>query len=401
MKRKLTLLTGLVGVATITLSAFYGRTGDAAPEVASDVVSRGAIVRTVSATGTLEAVTTVQVGSQVSGAVEALFADFNSLVKKGQVLARLDQSLYRSAIEQAQANLVRAEADLERSRVTLDDAESKLARARELTDRQLIPANELEAAAVTAAMAATQVRSAQAGVTQARASLQQAQLNLSKTVISSPIDGVVISRNVDVGQTVAASLSAPTIFLIAADLTEMQLNASIDESDLGVIAQGQPVTFEVDAHPGESFAGIVKQLRLSPIVISNVVTYAAIITAPNPELKLLPGMTASLTVETARRDDVLRMPAAALRLRPTPEQLEALNASADDTVKGLARVWVLGEDGIRGVNVQGGLTDGAWTEIVDPPFAEGTRLVTRIAATTAAAPGGATSNPLMATPGRR
>src|SRR5690606_13916815 len=161
------------------------------------------------------------------------------------LLARLDQSLYRSAIEQAEANLVRAEADAERSRVTHDDAEAKLVRARQLAERQLIPANELDAARVAVSMSASQVQSAQAGVVQARASLRQAQVNLAKTVITSPIDGVVISRDVDVGQTVAASLSAPTIFVIAADLTEMQLNASIDESDLGVIAAGQPVTFEV------------------------------------------------------------------------------------------------------------------------------------------------------------
>jgi HlyD family secretion protein len=402
MTRKLTLLTGLVVVATITLNAFYNRSGEAAPAVLSDVVSRGAVVREVSASGTLEAVTTVQVGSQVSGTVEALFADFNSIVKKGQALARLDQSLYRSAIEQAQANLIKAEAELDRSRVTLADAESKQARARELAARQLIPANELDAATVTAAMAAAQLRSVQAGVTQARASLQQAQVNLAKTVIASPIDGIVISRNVDVGQTVAASLSAPTIFLIAADLTEMQLNASIDESDLGVIAEGQPVAFEVDAYPGESFTGVVKQVRLNPVVTSDVVTYAAIITAPNPRLQLLPGMTASLTVETARRNDVLRVPAAALRLRPTPEQREALNASAEDPVEGTARVWVLEEGGIRGVNVRTGLTDGAWTELLEPPFGEGTTLLTGIAATAEARPAtGATNNPLMATPGRR
>jgi HlyD family secretion protein len=402
MKRKLTLLTGLVAATTIGLSAYYTRSGDAVPDVETQPVSRGRIVRAVSASGTLEAVTTVQVGSQVSGVVESLHADFNSIVKKGQLLARLDQSLYRSAIEQAQANLVRAEADHERSRVTLADAEVKLTRARGLAERQLIPTNELDAAAVTAATAAAQVRSSEAGVTQARASLRQAQVNLSKTVITSPIDGIVISRNVDEGQTVAASLSAPTIFLIAADLTEMQLSASIDEADLGSITHGQPVTFEVDAYPNETFAGEVKQVRLSPVISNNVVTYAAIISAPNPELKLLPGMTAALTVEIARADHVVRVPAAALRLRPTPEQLEALNGSAADVVKGLGRVWLLDENGLTSVNVRTGLTDGTWTELVDPPFAEGVRVVTRITAKTAAAtPAGGTNNPLMSTPSRR
>jgi len=402
MKRRLTILTGLVAATTIGLSAFYTRSGDVVPEVESQAVSRGRILRAVAASGTLEAVTTVQVGSQISGVVESLHADFNSIVKKGQLLARLDQSLYRSAIEQAEANLVRAEADHERSRVTLADAEVKLARARGLAERQLIPANELDTAAVTAATAAAQVRSSEAGVTQARASLRQAQVNLSKTVITSPIDGIVISRNVDEGQTVAASLSAPTIFLIAADLTEMQLNASIDEADLGSITKGQPVTFQVDAYPNDTFTGEVKQVRLSPVITSNVVTYAAIISAPNPELKLLPGMTATLTVEIARADNVVRVPAAALRLRPTPEQLETLQGSAEDPVKGLGRVWLLGEDGMTGVNVRTGLTDGTWTELVDPPFAEGAQVVTRIVAATAApTSSGATNNPLMSTPGRR
>ena len=404
MTRKLTLFAVLIAAATLTVSAFYNRGGDAAPEVTTAAVSRGSIVREISATGTLEAVTTVQVGSQVSGAIQSLHADFNSIVKKGQLLARLDPSLYRSAIEQAQANLVRAEADFERTRVSLVDAESKLARSRELAARQLIPANELDAAEVTVATTAAQLRSAQAGVTQARASLEQAQVNLSKTVITAPIDGIVISRNVDVGQTVAASLSAPTLFLIAADLTEMQLNASIDESDLGAIAAGQPVTFEVDAHPGDTFTGVVKQVRLNPVVTSNVVTYAAIITAPNPELKLLPGMTARLTVETARTDDVLRVPAAALRLRPTPEQLEALNGSAEDVAPGRTRLWLLDESGLRGVNVQTGVSDGAWTEVIDAPFAEGATVVTRITVAAKDAPaaaGGAAGNPLLATPGRR
>jgi HlyD family secretion protein len=404
MTRKLTLFAVLVAAATLTVSAFYNRTGDAAPDVTTAAVSRGSIVREISATGTLEAMTTVQVGSQVSGAIESLHADFNSIVKKGQLLARLDQSLYRSAIEQARANLVRAEADHERTRVGLADAESKLARSRELAARQLIPANELDAAEVAVATTVAQLRSSQAGVTQARASLEQAQVNLAKTVITAPIDGIVISRNVDVGQTVAASLSAPTLYLIAADLAEMQLNASIDESDLGAIAPGQPVTFEVDAHPDDTFAGVVKQVRLNPVVTSNVVTYAAIITAPNPGLKLLPGMTARLIVETDRKDDVLRVPAAALRLRPTPEQLEARNGSAEDAVPGRTRVWLLDETGLRGVNVQTGATDGAWTEIVDPPFAEGAAVVTRIVAAAGAAAGaqgGATGNPLLATPGRR
>ena len=404
MKRNLTLLSALVAAATLTVSAFYGRDGDVEPVVTAEAATRGSIVNTVSATGSLEAVTTVQVGSQVSGAIESLYADFNSIVKKGQVLARLDQSLYRTAIEQARANLTKAEADHERVRVALADAVSKLARARELADRQLIPANELDAADVAQASADAQVRSSAASVTQARASLQQAQVNLAKTVITSPIDGIVISRNVDVGQTVAASLSAPTIFLIAADLTQMQLNASIDESDLGAIAEGQPVAFTVDAYPGDTFTGVVRQVRLNPVVVSNVVTYAAIIAAPNPELKLKPGMTATLIVEVARKDDALRVPTAAFRFKPTAEQLEAMNVVAANGQPGQPVVWQVSGDTVTPVAVRSGASNGVWTEVIDAPFNEGARVVTRVVPGGAApqpTPGAASSNPLMGAQPRR
>jgi HlyD family secretion protein len=403
MKRKLTLFAGLVTAATITVSAFYSRGSDPEFAISTEKVSRGPIVKKISASGTLEAVTTVQVGSQVSGSIDSLYADFNSIVKKGQVLARLEPSLFRAAIEQAQANLDRAQADHERVRVTLTDAETKLERARQLADRQLIPANELADAEVAKATAEAQLRSSAASVTQARASLEQAQVNLSKTVIKSPIDGIVISRNVDVGQTVAASLSAPTLFVLAADLTQMQLNASIDESDLGAINTGQSVRFTVDAYPGETFAGVVKQVRLNPVVTSNVVTYAAIATAPNPELKLKPGMTATLDVEVARRDNALRVPAAALRFKPTAEQLEAMNAAPVDNPKRQPIVWVAREGAVTGVPVRTGLSDGQWTELIDAAVAEGTDVVTRIASPTTSAPqgSGAASNPLMGPQPRR
>ena len=395
MKRTLTILFALVIAATLTLKAFYG--GDsAAAAVTAEAATRGSIVSTVSATGTLEAVTTVQVGSQVSGMIEALHADFNSIVKKGQVLARLDQSLFKSALDQAQANLVRAEADYERTRVMLVDAETKLSRARELADRQLIAANELDTADVNQKTAAVQLRSAQASVGQARASVEQARVNLAKTVIASPIDGIVVSRDVDVGQTVAASMSAPNLYLIAADLTQMQLNASIDESDLGKVAEGQPVAFTVDAYPGETFRGVVKQVRLSPVVQSNVVTYATIISAPNPQLKLMPGMTASLSIEVDRRDDVLRIPAAAARFKPTAEMLEALGAGARPRSGSV--VWRADGGMISPVPVKTGLSDGMWTEVVDAPFTEGTQLVTRIVmGETSSQPSRSTttSNPLM------
>jgi HlyD family secretion protein len=397
MKRTFTILAAILIVATLTLRAFYG--GDDGSEVAitSEAATRGAIVTTVAATGTLEPVTTVQVGSQVSGMIQALTADFNSIVRKGQVLARLDQSLFLSALEQAQANLVRAEADYERAQITLADAGTKLARARELAGRQLIPMNELDTADVNEKNAAAQVRSAQASVGQARAAVAQARVNLGKTVITSPIDGIVVSRSVDVGQTVAASMSAPTLYLIAADLTRMQLNASIDESDLGQVVEGQRVSFTVDAHPGETFTGVVNQVRLNPVVQSNVVTYAAIISAPNPALKLMPGMTASLTIEVERRDDVLRIPAAAARFKPNAEMLAALGVEAPSRATGPV-VWVTSGERLSPMPVKTGLSDGMWTEVVDPPFTEGTRVVTRVVLGDAAsqpARSTTTGNPLM------
>jgi HlyD family secretion protein len=401
MKRKVAIYGGLVVAVAVAAGAYFGRTDAAGVDIGTEMVTRGAIVNTVSATGTLEAVTTVQVGTQVSGVIEALYADFNSIVRKGQVLAQLDQSLFKAAIDQAEANLIRAEADHERARVTLADAEAKLARARELAARQLIPQNELDTAELNRSTAETQVRSAAAAVTQARAALQQAKVNLDKTIIRSPIDGVVISRDVDVGQTVAASMSAPTLFQIAADLTRMQLNASIDEADLGAIKEGQKVSFTVDAYPNDVFEGVVKQVRLSPVVINNVVSYAAIISAPNPELKLMPGMTATLDIEVARRDNVLRVPAAALRFKPTAEQLEAMNAlPSEGPVRG-ATVWQATEGGVVAVPVRTGISDGRWTELVEGPLTEGARVVTRVTNLSSAATArSATNNPLLAQPGR-
>jgi len=397
MKRTPIILTSLVALVTVTAAVLHARKAGDAPEITAAAVTRGSIVSVVAATGTLDATTSVQVGSQVSGTVDQLLVDFNSIVKKGQVLARLEQSLYRSAIDQAQSNVVKAESDVERLKVSQLDAATKLDRARLLADKQLIPATDLQNAEVTLQLAQTQVRSAEAQVTQARASLQQAQVNLAKTVITSPIDGIVISRSVDVGQTVAASLSAPTLFVIAADLSHMQLSASIDESDLGRLADGQAVTFTVDAYPNDTFRGEVRQVRLSPVVASNVVTYTAIIDAPNPDLKLKPGMTATVNVEIVRRDNVLRAPAAAIRFKPTGDLLKAMGVAASTAPKsarGSATVWQYSGSTALAVPVKLGVSDGTWTELVDAPFAEGTQLVTRVSTTkTAAAPAAGAARP--------
>ncbi len=239
MRKSIIVLIILAAAAAGGYGYYTYTKKDPPPTVATAKVSRGDVAETVGATGTLQAVTTVQVGSQVSGIVQQLNADFNSLVHKGQVIARLDPSLFQTQIEQARANLIRAQADLERLRVSVDDARTKLQRAEQLAAQKLIAQTDLEAAQVNVRSADAQLRSQQAAVTQAQASLQQNQVNLEHTIIQAPIDGLVISRNVDVGQTVAASMSAPTLFILAADLTKMQVIASLDESDVGRIRPGR------------------------------------------------------------------------------------------------------------------------------------------------------------------
>ena len=331
MKKLLVLI--LLAGAGITAYA-YGYLGftktEFVPDVSTVALVRGDVVDTVGATGALEAVTTVQVGSQVSGIIEELAADFNSIVRAGDVIARLEPSLFETQVEQGRANLARSEADVERLQVTLEDAQTQLARAEDLSARELISNIELEAAQVAVRSAAAQLKSADASVIQSRASLNQNEVNLGHTVITAPIDGIVIARQVDAGQTVAAGMSAPELFIIAEDLTKMQVIANIDESDVGRIRQGQPVTFTVDAYPAEEFEGTVSQIRLEPVVVQNVVTYATVIDVPNTELKLKPGMTATVTLEIARSEDVLRVPNSALRFRPTPDMFAALNQPVPD-----------------------------------------------------------------------
>src|SRR5213593_688171 len=325
MKKRVALVLVGLAVVTVTVAAYYrANHASGGPQLVTAAVSRGTVVETVEATGTLEAVTTVQVGTQVSGTIKELRDDFNSRVKKGQVIAELDPSLFQTQVDQARATLVRLQAEVEHARVQVEDTRVKLNRARELSARQLIPATDLETAEANANAATAALKAAEAQVTQARASLNQTDVNLEHTIIKAPIDGIVISSNVDVGQTVAASMQAPTLFIIANDLTEMRVNAKVDESDIGRIRPGQPVTFRVDAYPNETFTGTVSQVRLQPVVEQNVVSYVTVIDVPNRDLKLKPGMTATVTVEIARADNVLRVPAAATRFRPTADVFAAL-----------------------------------------------------------------------------
>ena len=407
MRRRILVTSAVVLVGAGALTAFYRNGAAAAPAFTTTVVGRGDVVQTVKATGTLEAVTTVQVGSQVSGTIASLHADYNTQVRKGQVVARLEPSVLQSQVDQARATLLRLQADAERSRVALEDARVQQRRAETLSGQQLLPTSELESARVATLQAEASFKSAQAQIAQSRASLNQAEVNLSHTTITAPIDGIVISRNVDVGQTVAASMQAPVLFTIAQDLRRMQVNASVDEADIGRIAPTQAVTFQVDAYPGRTFTGSVRQVRLAPVVEQNVVSYVTVIDVPNAELQLKPGMTANVSIEIARADDALRVPNAALRYRPdtsaaaggqplatpTGPESRAGSASRPRGERGTRRVWVLGTDGqLRPVPVELGVNDGTTTAVIGGGLEVGDRVVTGVPAAGATASTSSTSS---------
>jgi HlyD family secretion protein len=423
MTTRLWLSVGAI-VAAVGAGIYYYRSDvkAEAPTLNTAEVTRGDVVATVEATGTLAAVTTVEVGTQVSGTIKTLSADFNTRVKKGQIVAELDPSLFDTQVAQERATVTRLRAEVERARVQAEDAKVKLGRARDLAEKDLIAKSDLDAASSTSNAADAAVKSAEAQLVQAQASLNQAQVNLSHTVIRAPIDGVVIARNVNVGQTVAASMQAPTLFVIANDLREMQVNASIDESDIGKVQMQQPVRFRVDAYPNETFTGTVSQVRLQPVVEQNVVSYVTVIDVPNPDLKLKPGMTAAVTIETARADDVITVPTSALRFRPTEQVFEALGQKAPEprqraslprrdaegakTGAGEAAkaargaVWVLDNGELTRVPVQPSISDGSQTALLNSDLSPGTRVVTGTSTPAATAPAAPAGSPLIPT-GRR
>jgi HlyD family secretion protein len=310
---RLVLVGAAVAVVAVVL-AF--RSHDHSVTYAAVPVDRGDIQDVVGATGTVQAVQTVQVGSQVSGTIQNLYADFNSVVHKGQVIARLDPSSFQARLGQAQAALMAARANVDRSRAAVDDAAQKLERAKLLAAQQLLPQSDLDTAQANYDQAVAQLKANQAAVSQAQANVNQAKVDLDHTIIAVPIDGVVIARNVDVGQTVAASFQAPVLFVIANDLKHMEVNASVDEADIGRVRTGQEVTFRVDAYPDRTFHGRVMQVRLQPTTVQNVVTYNTIINVDNDDGRLMPGMTATVSVIVRKTQDALRIPAAALRFRP-------------------------------------------------------------------------------------
>src|SRR5262245_52967543 len=293
------IVVGVVALAVAGGAWWKLRSKGEGPRYRTATVERGSIRSLVSATGTIQPVVQVQVGSQVSGTVSKLYADYNSRVTAGQLLCQLEPSSFRARAAQAEASVARADA-------ALKEAQRKLKRSNELVRDNYISQADVEAAEVAVEQSAADLK-------QAQAQFQAASVDLGNTTIRAPIDGVVIARSIDVGQTVAASLQAPKLFVIANDLSQMQVETRIDEADIGRIHPGLPVTFTVDAYPDDEFRGEVAQVRLEPIVDQGVVTYTTVIKTGNPGLRLKPGMTANVSVEVARRDDVLKIPTAALR----------------------------------------------------------------------------------------
>jgi HlyD family secretion protein len=401
-KRRWVIPAAILVVAAVAVVVFLPRGRARGPSFRTEAVQRGDLRVQVSATGTLNPVTTVQVGSQVSGTIAALYADFNSRVREGQVLAQLDPTFLRAQVAQNQA-------DLERARVTQRQAERDYARQQPLREQGLASQAEMDAAE-------TALEAARASVKSAEAALVRAETNLRYATIHSPIDGIVVSRSVDVGQTVAASLSAPTLFSIANDLSQMQLEASVDEADIGQIEPGQTVSFTVDAFPDRTFSGRVEQVRLAPTVVANVVTYTVIARVENPDQRLLPGMTANATFLIAEEREALKVPAAALRFRPPRRGGEADRPGRPEGARGPrsgdrdagpgggSRVFVLREDGhLRPIRVTPGLSDGMYTAVTGDSLQEGMAVVVGQNGVTAGTSSSGTVNPFMPSPpgGRR
>ena len=375
MKRRALWISGVVllagGVALLTVGSTRRSAGD--PKYETVKAERGRIVARVTASGTLSALVTVQVGTQVSGRIQNLYVDFNSPVRKGQILAKIDPQFFRAEVEQAKANLAAAQGTLAKAKAQAVDAHRQFERAKVLGQKdRLIAQADLDTADANAQAADAQVKAMEGAVAQAQASLYQADVNLGYTTIASSIDGVVISRNVDVGQTVAASLQAPTLFTIAQDLRKMQVDTNVSEADVGKLRDGMPTSFTVDAFPGETFKGVIRQIRNAPQSVQNVVTYDAVIDVDNSDLKLRPGMTANVTFTFAQKDDALKLPNAALRFRPP----SAIAASAPRPERDRRIVWVLRDGQPKPIAIHTGISDGSVTEVAEGDLHEGDALIT-------------------------
>ncbi len=401
MKNRFILIL-ILSVAVIGAGGFFYFSSGSSADVMyrTEKVTRGDIQVVVTATGTLSADTTVDVGTQVSGTVSKLYVDWNSKVKKGQVIALIDPTFLASAVQDAQATLEKAKAQT-------DDSKRTYLREKDLLAKGLAAQADYDAAITTYESNVAAQKSAQS-------QLDRAIINLKYATITAPIDGVVISRAVDIGQTVAASFSTPTLFTIANDLTKMQVQAAVDEADIGRVQNGEDVLFTVDAYPEQTFHGTVTQIRLMPVTVQNVITYTVIIDVPNPDLKLMPGMTATITILVTKRENVLKIPTIAFRFQPLPDQIEVRKDSTgapEDSAKAAerrsqyaqmqgggapgqasrppTRLWVVGKDKkLTPIYIRPGIADGTFTEILHGKVEEGQEVVVGVMSQrpTAAAP---------------
>ncbi|KJU83286.1 hemolysin D [Candidatus Magnetobacterium bavaricum] len=367
----------LICVAGGTYFVINRNKGDV-PRFRTEKLTRGDITSTVTSSGTLNAVTMVNVGTQVSGIIQALYVDFNSPVKKGQLIARIDPALFVSQVDQARANLYVSQANLKKAEATLLDTKRTLGRNDELLKRDLIAQAARDTAATNYDTAAAQVDAAKAQIAQSQAALAVSETNLRYTKIVSPVDGTVVSRTVDVGQTVAASFQTPTLFSIAQDLTKMQIDTNVAEADIGRVEVGQDVDFSVDAYPDVTFKGSVVQVRNAPIVVQNVVTYDVVVRVENPDFKLKPGMTANVSIVISRKQDVLKLPNAALRFKPPDRGKTSGEKKILDQKHGKKKdsgVWINEGNTPKRIAIDTGINDGAYTELISGDLVEGQELI--------------------------
>ncbi len=377
--RRFGIVLGIVAVG-LAIGGYVFFTGERKAPVRyrTAVVERGSVVSIVSATGTINPVVSVQVGTQVSGMIKSLHADFNSRVKAGDIVAVIDPEPFKARRDQAASNLEMARANVARAKTDSAQRQRELARVRSLVDQNFVSQNDVDVAVTNAQGADAQVRVAEAQVRQADAAVNSAELELKYTTIRSPVDGIVVARNIEVGQTVAASFATPNLFLIALDLTKMQVDTNVSESDIGGIGEGKDATFSVDAYPGVRFSGSIRQVRLAPINVQNVVTYNVVVAVDNQDLRLKPGMTANVSIVVAQKEQVLKVPNAALRFSPPKsdrveggavgKSAKAEGRSASGSAESGSpsrKVWMQDESGeLTSVPVQTGISDGVATEIV-------------------------------------
>ena len=376
---KVWILVAIVVVLAVVAFLLSGNKKKEQVQFNTAEVAPANIVNTVTATGTIEPVTSVTVGTQVSGIVSKLYVDYNSVVKKGQVIAELDKSNLISELNSAKANLEQAKASLASAESSLSYQAANFRRNKTLYQKGLISGNDYESARLSCQTAMVSVSSARDQVSAAREQVKKAQTNLGYATITSPIDGIVLSKSVEEGQTVAASFSTPTLFTIAKDLTNMQVVADVDEADIGDVKVGERVTFTVDAYPDNTFSGTVKQVRQEATTTNNVVTYSVVISAPNADLKLKPGLTATVTIYTQENKGVLSVPSKALRFTPEKETVGGMKIK--DIANAKNKVWTIEGNTVVAHRVNIGMTDGSHTQILSG-ISRGAKVITGISSAT-------------------